>query len=99
MNEKNTPYIGAVVIMFLIGVVATTSIVIARPESDNSILIATILGLVASTTASILAFLKSQETHLSVNSRLDGFIANAEKASHAEGVIEGRDDAKNSLTK
>src|SRR5678816_4493850 len=39
---------------------------------------------------SLLAFMKAQETHLSVNSRLDAFMRNAEMVAHVQGMAEGR---------
>ena len=93
---SNTQYVVAVVAMMLIGVVAVVAIVLGRPEKDNTAVIATIVGFLAPTTLSLLAFMKSQETHLSVNSRLDAFMANARMAAHAQGVTEGRAQGRQS---
>jgi len=41
-----------------------------------------------------LTWLKAQETHLSVNSRLDAFIAAQSAIARAQGVTEGRDDER-----
>jgi hypothetical protein len=49
-----------------------------------------VFSVITPTTVALLAFLKAQETHLSVNSRLDAFMANAKLAAHAQGVTEGR---------
>lgn len=89
-TTNNTPYLIAIVSMLLIGVVAIATITIKRPEADNTVLIATVFAFIGPTTLSLLAFMKSQETHLSVNSRLDGFIKNAEAAAAARGNIEGQ---------
>ncbi len=87
---NNTPYIVAVVLMMFLGVSAVSAIAILRPDKDNTTLITTIVGFIAPTTLSLLAFMKAQETHLSVNSRLDAFIGNAKLASRAQGLDEGR---------
>jgi hypothetical protein len=93
---NNVPYVVAVVVMMTLGVVGVVAVTIARPTTDNTLLIASILGFLAPTTLSLLAFMKSQETHLSVNSRLDAFMANARSAARAEGVNEGRTQGRES---
>lgn len=87
---NNLPYIVAVVLMMLMGVAGVAAIVILRPQQDNAAIIASIIGLLAPTTLSLLAFMKAQETHLSVNSRLDAFMRNAEFAARVQGVMDGR---------
>jgi len=88
--SNNVPYIVAVVVMMALGVGAVVAVTVDRPSADNTLLIASILGFLAPTTLSLLAFMKAQETHLSVNSRLDEFMVNAKLAARAEGVAEGR---------
>jgi hypothetical protein len=94
---NNLPYIVTVALMAMFAVASVVAVTLIRPTQDNSSLITTILGFIATTTASLLAFMKSQETHLSVNSRLDAFMRNAEMAAHiqglAEGQVKGRQDA------
>jgi hypothetical protein len=91
---NNLPYIVAVVLMMIIGVGGVVTISLARPNQDNTSIITTILGFLAPTTLSLLAFMKAQETHLSVNSRLDAFMRNAELAARVQGVIEGRSQGR-----
>jgi len=94
-TPNNIPYIVAVVTMMLIGVVAIVVLVVMRPDNkDNLLIIGLIVGFLAPTTLSLLAFMKSQETHLSVNSRLDAFMKNARMAAHAQGVTEGRTEGR-----
>ena len=90
---NNLPYIVAVVLMMTIGVTGVVIVVLLHPMDDMTI-ITTILGFLAPTTLSLLAFMKSQETHLSVNSRLDAFMRNAELAARVQGVIEGRSQGR-----
>jgi hypothetical protein len=98
---NNVPYLIAVVAMMMVGVAGVVTVEVLRPTADNLALNASILGFLAPTTLSLLAFMKSQETHLSVNSRLDAFMANARMAAHAQGINEGRQqgrDAANERT-
>lgn len=85
-----TPYLVAIVVMAAITIVPIVAIAIARPGADNSSLYVMIIGFSTSTTAAILALMKSQETHLSVNSRLEQFIRNADRAARSEGELVGR---------
>lgn len=92
---NNLKYIMAVMFMMTLGVVGIVSLVVARPDNkDNLLVIGLILGFLAPTTVSILAFMKTQETHLSVNSRLDAFMAQARIASRAEGLSQGRKEGR-----
>lgn len=94
---NNLKYILAVLFMMSLGVVSTVVLVVARPENkDNILVIGTIIGFLAPTTLSLLSYMKSQETHLSVNSRLDAFMSQARLASRAEGLSEGRKEGRDS---
>jgi len=87
---NNTPYIIAVVCMIALGVVGVIAITLLRPTDDNTILIGGLLGFIAPTTLSLLAFMKSQETHLSVNSRLEEFMRASASNARFQGIEEGR---------
>lgn len=89
-SPNNTPYVIAVVIMSIIAMVCIVAVTLIRPSQDNSVLNVLILGFSTTTTAAILAFMKAQETHLSVNSRLEQFIRNADRAARSEGELVGR---------
>jgi hypothetical protein len=93
---NNLPYVIAVVIMMGLGVIGVVTIAIFRPLQDNTLIITTLLGFLAPTTLSLLAFMKAQETHLSVNSRLDAFMRTATYAAHAKGLLEGRGEGRTS---
>lgn len=90
---NNNSYIIAVVVMFLIGVAGIIGIGFIRPDVDILLIMTGVFGVLTLTTVSLLALLKAQETHLSVNSRLDAFIKQAGLVQRAEGVIEGREEA------
>lgn len=100
MEDKPSPppnnfqYVVAVLIMSALGVAAVIAVTLMRPSQDNTVLIASIFGFLLPTTMALLAFMKSQETHLSVNSRLDAFLSEARLAAKAEGVAEGRETAE-----
>src|SRR3990167_10747566 len=89
-SPNNIPYVVAIIVMMGIAIVGVATITIFRPNQDNTVVIASIFGFLAPTTLSLLAFMKAQETHLSVNSRLDQFMKNAELAARAEGELAGR---------
>jgi hypothetical protein len=86
----NWPYVVAGVLMAALGTIAVLVLSALRPSQDNSVLIATVIGFLSTTTGVIMTFMKAQETHLAVNSRLDAFMASARKVGHMEGREEGR---------
>jgi hypothetical protein len=85
-KPDNRSYIVAVLIMSLLGIGAIICITVLRPEKDNTNLISSTIGFLAPTTMALLAFMKSQETHKAVNSRLDAFIKAASDLAHAQGI-------------
>lgn len=87
---NNTPYLVAVCVMLALGIVAVVAVTIIRPTEDNSSLYVLIFSSIGPTTLALLAFMKAQETHLSVNSRLEQFIRNADRAARSEGELAGR---------
>jgi hypothetical protein len=94
-QPTNQPYLIAIVLMILVGIAGVAAIVALRPDADILVVGAMVFGFITPTTLSLLSFMKAQETHLSVNSRLDGFIRNAEAAARGEGREEGRLKANN----
>lgn len=95
-HTSNVPYLIAVVVMVIVALAAVVVIAIVRPNQDNSALYVLITGFDTTTTAAILAFMKAQETHLSVNSRLEEFIRNADRSARAEGELAGREAGRES---
>lgn len=90
---SNVPYLATITVMFAIGIAGVAVIAKARPETDILTIIAAVFAFLTPTTASILAFQKAQETHLSVNSRLDSFVKNAQAAALAVGKEQGAKEA------
>jgi len=86
---SNVPFIFAVCVMIALGAALSIGIILLRPQADPLAVCASVFGLLSSTTLSLLAFMKSQQTHLSVNSRLDDFISTSSLAAHAEGQAQG----------
>jgi len=93
-------YLTATVTVFGTGLLAVVGVVVIRPNADNAMIITQIIGFTATTSAALLAFLKAQETHLVVNSRIDEFkrsleavAAVKEDMARASGIIEGRSAA------
>lgn len=95
--SSNIPYLIAVVLMTALGVGSTLLVLFLRPNADNAALIAAIAGFIAPTTMALLAFMKTQETHVLVNGRMDEFkkllqlnAAMAEEAARKAGVVQGQ---------
>lgn len=88
-KSSSFPYLVAVMVMAVLTVLAIVAITALRPAADNSALIGLVITATAPTTVALLAFMKAQETHLSVNSRLDAFMSTAKQISRMEGVQEG----------
>lgn len=91
---RNLQYVVAVVVMSGLGIVSVLAITLMKPEQDNTVIIASVFGFLLPTTMALLAFMKSQETHLSVNSRLEAFINEARELARAEGMVAGREAAE-----
>lgn len=89
-SPGNLPYVLAVMFMSLLGVIGLISITVLRPDKDNTTLIATVLGFLAPTTVAILTLMKSQETKLLVNGRLDTMIEAAKTAAFHAGAANER---------
>ncbi len=85
-------YVGAVVALSIIAVIAVVTIFALRPDKDNASLILLVLGLL---TPVIMGFLGAaiQQVHLAVNSRLSQLVALTAKASQAEGQLIGSDQS------
>src|SRR4026209_700881 len=88
--SSNLQYVEAVVAVVAFVLATIVAITVSRPIQDNTILIGLVVGFAAPTLLSLLALMKAQETHLSVNSRLDAFMTTAREASYAQGILEGR---------
>lgn len=85
-----TKYLGAVLFLATLAVIAILAVSLIRPTQDNTTLITAILSTVVPTIAAVLAFMKAQETHLSVNSRMDELLKRTSELSRVEGVAAGR---------
>jgi DMSO reductase anchor subunit len=83
------PYIAAGVILVLIGAIFILILLFLRPKLDELILISTVAGIGGTMFASISALIKSQETHLTVNSQLTSWKNEFFEMAHAKGVIAG----------
>lgn len=82
-------YVWAVIILMLLTTIMIMAIIWLRPASDPLIIIAGVMTAMTPTTAAVLALMKAQETHLSVNSRLDEFMNQHAKSAHSEGILQG----------
>jgi hypothetical protein len=92
--SSNAPYILAVVILTALAAILVITILWLRPKTDALDAVAQVAKGLAPTIAGVMAYLKSQETHLSVNSRLDAFIRENAKVAHREGQLQGIADER-----
>jgi len=86
-KNTSTAYLIAVIVMVLIGVVSVMAVVIIRPNSDNTLLITTIVGFIAPTLMALLAFLKAQETRIAVDGRMDELLELTRESGNAQGRL------------
>ena len=100
LQDDTGKYLVAIVASLVLGIGGVAVIVAVRPDFDILVVAGVIFAFLTPTTTSVLALMKTEdtnkqakETHLSVNSRLDAFIAQASASARAEGVVEGRDKA------
>lgn len=89
-KSSNAQYIVAIVVMMFIAVIGIVVILIARPGEDNAVIIAALFGFLSPTTLALLAYMKSDDTHKMVNSRLDQMMDDSNAIARAVGVTEGR---------
>lgn len=86
---SKAPYIWSVVVLTLLSCALVMGVLLVRPQVDAMDVITKVLTGLAPTIAAVLAYLKSQDTHLSVNSRLDAFMTEHAKVARAEGILQG----------
>jgi hypothetical protein len=92
LASSNAPYVWAVVILTAVAAVLVLVIVWLRPKADALDVVAQVAKGLAPTVAGVMAYLKAQETHLSVNSRLDAFMRENAALARREGQIQGMAD-------
>lgn len=89
-TASNAPYLYAVVLMLALGVGLVLGVLKLRPMIDPLIVIGAVFAMMTPTTAAVLGFMKAQETHLSVNSRLDAFMTAERVEAHRKGTDDER---------
>ena len=77
----------AALIVIGLGTITVLGISFIKPEADNTSLIAISFAFLTSTFTAILAYLKIQETHKIVNSRMDEFRAELQQSSSKDATI------------
>jgi hypothetical protein len=87
--SNNKPYITAVVIMAFAAIAGVVTVQVLRPELDNTNIIIEIFGFATAITTGIISTMKSQETHVAVNHRLDEWMEKSEALALARGIEEG----------
>lgn len=82
----------AIIILSLAGLTATVMIAVLRPDTDNTALIATVVGFVAPATTTLLAFL-IRDVHKDLNHRFTESLVNVGEAAFSAGKETERDAA------
>ena len=93
--ERARVVLPAVVLVLLIGFGLIAFVEWNHSDKDNSAIVTIILGLLTPTLFSLLAYLKSEETHRLFNSRMTELMAKADALARSEGIAEGREQAQN----
>lgn len=89
INDKSvTIYVGAILILSLAAMVTIVGTIVLRPESDNTPIIAAVIGLVTPTILSLMSLIQ-RSNHLALNSKLDQVVTLHSKVASAEGVLRG----------
>ena len=83
------PYVWAALCFAALGAGLVVVILYLRPNSDPMDVIERVASPLIPTLAAAMAWLKSQETHLSINSRLTEFMRTATDAADAKGQLKG----------
>jgi hypothetical protein len=82
-------YIWAFVVITLLSFALIILTLLVRPNYDPVDVIIQISKMMVPTMAGVAAYLKSEETHIMINSRLDEFIKNSNLVARAEGAAQG----------
>lgn len=88
-TQSNGPYIRVTLMLLFTGILLVTAAMWLRPRTYLPDIIAQVLTGLVPTIAGVLAYMKAQQTHLSVNSRLDAFMKTAAALAKEEGRVEG----------
>ena len=83
------PYVVTVAMLLLLGIVLVGLCLYLRPTLDPVVITGVVFAFLTPTFTGIAAFLKSQETHLTVNSQLTSWKSEFYAMSHAEGMLKG----------
>lgn len=70
---KNTNYLISLCLMVVATIVATVAIQAMRPDKDNTVLITLVLAFTTQVMLQIFGLMKTQETHVLVNSEMEKF--------------------------
>jgi hypothetical protein len=87
--KSRASYIWAVVTISAIGALVVLAVLWMRPTADPLAVVLDVSKGVAPTIAGVLAYMKAQDTHLMVNSRLDQFISAQSEVARNLGIAQG----------
>lgn len=86
------PYVLAVVVMSILAAATSVTILYLRPALDALDVLGRVMSLFAPTTLGLMAYMKSQETKLLVNGRLDSMMEQAKQAAFHQGRASMREE-------
>lgn len=96
LSNKSKPLLVSVVVTAIVGVTAITLILLkGGPEAVEHAAI--LIGFVTPITGGLLAFMV-RGIHVDLNSRLSQLLEESKKAAHAEGKVQGIEQAKAELS-
>lgn len=85
-NDHTNLFVGSTIVIAVLGVGAIIVIFLARPDKDNTALIATVISLLVPVMTGLLAA-AVREVHAAVNSRLSQLLQVTAAKARAEGVL------------
>jgi SMODS and SLOG-associating 2TM effector domain len=88
--QEKPAYLLTVILLVLIGAALIAAILALRPASDPLVVLGGVGGFVGSIGAGVLSYMKSEETHNLVNSRMDEWMEARDRIAHAEGLAKGQ---------
>lgn len=81
-------YLLSIILLSVVCILSIIALAILRPNTDNAVIIATIVGIITPTNLSLVALIQ-RENHKSVNSRMDQLLALRTAETFTEGTLKG----------
>lgn len=88
--SNSVRYVVLIAFLSAIGLMSIVSVILFRPDQDNTALIATIIGFLTPICGTILAIMV-KDIHTDINSRMTELLNLTRSSAKAEGKLEGPD--------